>query len=207
MKTVLLGLDAFDPDLLESRWEKGQLKNLEQMAKAGSYSRLAISNPPQSEVSWTSMATGLNPGGHGMFDFVHRNPQNYNLVVSLLPTKQSRLGRQFVSPFEAPTLFDQAADDGYPATALWWPAFFPARPQSPVRTIPGLGTPDIHGRLGVGRLFTSAADVPASTGKTPISRLQPKGQARYEGQLPGPARLRQAGRQLRHRIQRATPGR
>ncbi len=44
---------------------------------------------------------------------------------------------------------------GYPATALWWPAMFPARPELPVNTLPGLGTPDIRGQLGVGTLFTS----------------------------------------------------
>ncbi len=85
-----------------------------------------------------------------MFDFVHRNPKNYGINVSLLPTKQSLVGMQFTPPHSAETIFDHAVTNGYPATSLWWPATFPARLASPVNSIPGLGTPDIAGKLGVG---------------------------------------------------------
>jgi hypothetical protein len=65
------------------------LPNLGKYLESGGYSRFGIANPAQSEVSWTSIATGLDPGGHGLFDFVHRNPANYSLHVSLLPTKKN----------------------------------------------------------------------------------------------------------------------
>jgi hypothetical protein len=68
-------------------------------------------------------------------------------------------GISFVRPHNARTIFDMAADKGYPSTSLWWPATFPARLQSPVRTLPGLGAPDIQGRLGVGSLFTTDLDL------------------------------------------------
>ena len=127
MKTILLGLDAFDPNRFEALFERGLLPNLGKFVEANQYSRFRISNPAQSEVSWTSIATGLNPGAHGMFDFVHRNSKNYGLHVSLLPTQSGIAGTQFVPPYNAKTIFDMAADQGYPATALWWPAMFPAR--------------------------------------------------------------------------------
>lgn len=185
IKTLLLGLDAFDPTLFERLHEQGRLPNLGRYVQAGGYSRFAVANPPQSEVSWTSIATGLNPGGHGMFDFVHRNPATYQLSVSMLPTKRGWLGTQFVPPFTAPTLFEQAAAQGYPATALWWPALFPARQHLPMQTIPGLGTPDIHGRLGVGTLFTPDTDsVPPR--KTTLAPLVRQGAGTYRGVLLGP---------------------
>ena len=53
------------------------LWNLARLAELGGYSEFEIANPPQSEVSWTSIATGLDPGEHGMFDFVHRDPARY----------------------------------------------------------------------------------------------------------------------------------
>ena len=78
MRTLILGLDAFDPTVFERLSEQGKLPNLTKYVEAGGYARFAVTNPPQTEVSWTSMATGLNPGGHGIFDFVHRDPATYN---------------------------------------------------------------------------------------------------------------------------------
>lgn len=190
IKTLILGLDAFDPTVFERLHEQGRLPHLSRYVRAGSYARFAVANPPQSEVSWTSIATGLNPGGHGLFDFVHRNPATYHLSVSMLPTQRGWLGTQFVPPFTAPTLFDQAVTQGYPATALWWPALFPARQHLPVRTIPGLGTPDIHGRLGVGTLFAPDADA-LPPRKTTLAPLVRQGSGDYSGVLLGP---QQAGR-------------
>ena len=98
MKSVLVGFDAFDPVFFENLHNQGKTPNLSKFVNAESYSPFRVTSPPQSEVSWTSIATGLNPGGHGMFDFVHRNPENYGLFVSLLPTKSGILGDSILSP-------------------------------------------------------------------------------------------------------------
>jgi hypothetical protein len=193
MQTLILGLDAFDPTIFERLSEQGKLPNLTKHVEAGGYARFAVANPPQSEVSWTSIATGLNPGGHGIFDFVHRDPATYTLNVSLLPTKGGFTGTQFVPPHAARTIFDQAARQGFPATVLWWPVTFPARPESPVRTLPGLGTPDIQGRLGVGTLFSDHADLADEKRKTPIVTLNQLGKDRYTGLLSGPVRKKRKG--------------
>jgi predicted AlkP superfamily phosphohydrolase/phosphomutase len=186
MKTLILGLDAFDPSFFELMHNQGELPNLGKFVKAKGYSRFRITNPPQSEVSWTSIATGLNPGEHGIFDFVHRDPNTYNLYVSLLPTERSLGGIQFTRPHTARTIFDVASDRGYPATSLWWPATFPARPESPVQTLPGLGTPDIRGRLGVGAFYSSNPDLPDKMGKTPVYILKAQGSDRFTSYLEGP---------------------
>ncbi len=187
MKSFLIGLDAFDPGRFESLLGQGQLPHFEAFLKDGHYRRLVVSNPPQSEVSWTSIATGLNPGGHGMFDFVHRDPASYALYPSLLPLKGGPLGPQFTPPHAARTLFDAALEEGYPATALWWPAGFPARPASPLRSIPGLGTPDIHGQFGVGTLLTADLPAAAAIQKTTLAALEPAAGG-FRGRLPGPRR-------------------
>ncbi|HEX6303012.1 MAG TPA: alkaline phosphatase family protein [Anaerolineales bacterium] len=193
MRTLILGLDAFDPDVFERLHEQGKLRNLADYVKAKRYNRFRVSNPPQSEVSWTSIATGLNPGEHGLFDFVHRDPGTYSLYVSLLPSKEGFGGSHFVRPHRARTIFDTASDKGFPATTLWWPATFPARPESPVRTLPGLGTPDIRGRLGVGTLFTSDADFSADGLKTPVETLKRSRKDDYSAYLPGPVRKTRQG--------------
>lgn len=188
MRTLLIGFDAFDPNILEHLCQTGRMPHLARYLDAGDYARFTVANPPQSEVSWTSIATGLNPGAHGLFDFVHRDPATYGLGVSLLPMKKGLTGTSFVPPYDAQTIFDDVVSRGYPATALWWPATFPARRESPVRTIPGLGTPDIRGRLGVGSYFTTDADRAGMENKIPIHVLEKAGKDRYRGQLEGPER-------------------
>lgn len=186
MRTLILGLDAFDPALFERLANEGKLPHLGRYLQAGGYSRFGVANPPQSEVSWTSIATGLNPGQHGIFDFVHRDPATYSLYPSLLPTRHTLGGTRFVPPFTARTIFDQAASQGFPATSMWWPATFPARLDSPVRTLPGLGTPDIQGKLGVGTLFTTELSNAKQVGKTPHEPLRVAGKDRFAGVLQGP---------------------
>ena len=193
MQTLILGLDAFDANTFERLSERGKLPNLTEYVEVGGYARFAVANPPQSEVSWTSIATGLNPGGHGIFDFVHRDPATYALGVSLLPTKRGLAGTQFVPPYTACTVFDQAVQQGFPAIVLWWPATFPARPESPVHTLPGLGTPDIQGRLGVGTLFSTNAELTQEERKTPVVTLNRHGKDHYAGLLSGPIRKTRQG--------------
>jgi predicted AlkP superfamily phosphohydrolase/phosphomutase len=183
MRTIMVGFDSFDPGVFESLKEAGRMPNLARLVEQGGYSPLEVCSPPQTEVSWTSIATGVDPGSHGLFDFVHRDPQTYIPYVSLLPTKQTVVGEQFLPPYTTKTLFHEAAEMGYPATALWWPALFPARPDIPVATIPGLGTPDIRGQLGVGTYVTTD---PREMKKTKVIRLDSSGKGRFEASLEGP---------------------
>jgi hypothetical protein len=43
---------------------------------------LGTSTPPQSPVAWSNFITGLDPGGHGIFDFIHRDPETYTVAAS-----------------------------------------------------------------------------------------------------------------------------
>lgn len=184
MRSLLIGFDSFDPNTYETLAEKSQLPNLTTLAGKSGYSRLKVSAPPQTEVSWTSIATGADPGTHGIFDFVHRDPSSYSPYISILPTKVGAMGEQFVPPYTAKTLFSEAADMGYPAVALWWPALFPARLELPISTIPGLGTPDIRGQLGVGIYATSNPSIKKE--KTRVTLLREISKGRYAGTLDGP---------------------
>jgi predicted AlkP superfamily phosphohydrolase/phosphomutase len=192
MKTLILGFDSFDPAVFEEMAGKNQLPNFEKFMQNGGYSRLEVCSPPQTEVSWTSIATGADPGGHGIFDFVHRDPATYTPYVSILPMRKSAVGEQFVPPYTAKTFFEEAADLGYPATALWWPAMFPARPDVPVNTLPGLGTPDIRGQLGVGTLFSTEEEEKKKTG---VVELASAGKGRFTASLAGPQTQSRSGPQ------------
>jgi len=192
MKTIIIGFDSFDPAVFEKMAGQNKLTNLSKFVDTKGYSRLEVCSPPQTEVSWTSIATGADPGGHGIFDLVHRDPSTYAPYISILPTKKSAIGEQFVPPYIAKTLFEETAEMGYPATALWWPAMFPARPELPVNTLPGLGTPDIRGQLGVGTLFSTEDE---KKSKTAVTRFVSSGRGRYTAFLNGPLLQSKSGAQ------------
>ena len=76
-RTIVLGFDGMDPKLAQQWMDSGVLPNFKRLAKQGSFQPLPTTNPAQSPVAWASFATGTNPGEHGLFDFLRRNPQTY----------------------------------------------------------------------------------------------------------------------------------
>ena len=76
-KVVILGFDGADSRLLERWMDEGELPNLARLRQEGSSAPLQPTNPPQTPVSWSSFATGTDPGSTEIFDFIKRNPQNY----------------------------------------------------------------------------------------------------------------------------------
>ena len=76
-KVVIIGFDGADARLVERYMAEGQLPNLAKLRDEGSYAPLLPTNPPQTPVSWSSFATGTNPGKTEIFDFLKRDPANY----------------------------------------------------------------------------------------------------------------------------------
>ncbi len=54
----------------------GRLPNLAALKARGGYSPLTPTVPAQTPVSWATFSTGLDPGGHEIFDFLKRDPAN-----------------------------------------------------------------------------------------------------------------------------------
>jgi len=76
-RVVILGFDGADPNLVDQYLAEGKLPNLARLKEQGSYLRLGTTNPPQTPVSWSSFATGLNPGRTEIFDFLRRIDGSY----------------------------------------------------------------------------------------------------------------------------------
>jgi hypothetical protein len=89
-------------------------------------------------------------------------------------------------------MFDAAVKDGYPGISLWWPATFPAKLESPVWSVPGLGTPDIFGRLGVG-IYYSLDGKPNRIQKTRFETLKKSIDGDYIGEISGPEKATLSG--------------
>ena len=72
---IVIGFDGMDPRLSERMMDAGELPHFDRLRQNGGYKPLATSNPPQSPVAWASFINGAGPGSHGIFDFIHRNPE------------------------------------------------------------------------------------------------------------------------------------
>src|SRR3989449_6909107 len=81
-KLIILGIDGMDPQLLARFMQEGKMPNFATLAQRGSFKPLTSSIPPQSPGAWANMITGRNAGGHGLFDFIHRDPKTLALYFS-----------------------------------------------------------------------------------------------------------------------------
>ena len=81
-RLIILGIDGMDPQLLHQFMREGKMPNFAQLAAQGDFRQLTTSIPPQSPVAWSNLITGMNAGGHGIFDFIHRDPKTMALYFS-----------------------------------------------------------------------------------------------------------------------------
>jgi len=75
-RVVVLGFDGMDAGIVEQMMAAGRLPNLAALKARGGFSPLTPTVPAQTPVSWATFSTGLDPGGHEIFDFLKRNPQD-----------------------------------------------------------------------------------------------------------------------------------
>ena len=75
-RIVVLGFDGVDAGVVEGMLAAGRLPNLAALKARGAYSPLTPTVPAQTPVSWSTFSTGLDPGGHEIFDFLKRDPAN-----------------------------------------------------------------------------------------------------------------------------------
>jgi predicted AlkP superfamily phosphohydrolase/phosphomutase len=162
-RLIVLGIDGMDPGFLERHWR--ELPTLDRLRHEGDFRRLATTNPPQSPVAWSTFITGLNPGGHGIYDFVHRDPDTMQPVSSMSSASQG--GQQLeLGPYILPLtagrvvsnrrgvpFWKMLSDSGVPVTVLRMPTDFPPV-ECEAHALSGMGTPDLRGSFGTFAYFT-----------------------------------------------------
>ncbi len=165
-KVIVLGIDGLDPQLLHRYMQDGRMPNFQRLEREGSFHELVTSIPPQSPVAWSNVITGMNPGGHGIFDFIHRDPDTMQPRFSIASVEAPRhtlnLGNWSLplSAGKATLLrhgkaFWQILDEhDIPATVVHMPVNFPPV-ESRERTLAGMGTPDMEGTYGIFSFYTS----------------------------------------------------
>lgn len=181
-KVIVVGIDGMDPRLCARMMDEGLLPHLAKLRSGGGFSTLGTSTPPQSPVAWASFINGAGPGDHGIFDFIHRHPEDqcaapFYAAAETLPGEGHwdvggyRLQLDFW-PFnhKPPTavlrrhgvpFWDYLDAAGVPTTFYDLPSNYPASPShyGHHRCLCGMGTPDMLGGFGTYQHF--AEDNPA----------------------------------------------
>src|SRR6185295_15917099 len=87
-KLVILGFDGADAELTRQWMAEGKLPNLAKLAQEGTFGPLRSTIPSQTPVSWSTFATGLNPGRHTIFDFLKRDVATYRPSFAMYDQKR-----------------------------------------------------------------------------------------------------------------------
>ena len=80
-RVFVIGIDGATFDLLGPWIEEGKLPNFRKVMEEGSYGRIESTIPPISPPAWASFMTGVNPGKHGIYDFVTFRPNSFEKVL------------------------------------------------------------------------------------------------------------------------------
>jgi predicted AlkP superfamily phosphohydrolase/phosphomutase len=175
-RVVVLGIDGMDPDILREALElyPERLKNFARLAAEGGIHPLGTSIPPQSPVAWSNFITGMNPGGHGIYDFIHRDLMTREPVpgsikgmagshIDLWGQWKFPIGGSSETNRSGESFWVTLAKHGIPADIWRMPANFPVEPAEGL-SFPGMNTPALDSPYGTYTIFSS--DPPAKKKKS-----------------------------------------
>jgi predicted AlkP superfamily phosphohydrolase/phosphomutase len=115
-KVLVIALDGATFDLIEPWAAAGYLPNLQRLLHQGAYARLESTQPPITGAAWTSFQTGVQPGRHGIFDWLTRKDGSYQLV----PISSQSIQRE--------VLWEYLSRHGKRVGVMSVPVSYPARP-------------------------------------------------------------------------------
>jgi len=152
-RVIILGFDAVEPSIVDAMLTAGELPNLAKLRDQGTYQRLASSNPPQSPTAWSSFATCLRPGNHGIYDFLRRDPSTYFPGLGFGVTKHPELTADgavakpahYEGYRKGETLWAAANRHGARCKLLIVPYAYPIEPLKNSSVLAGLEVPDLRG--------------------------------------------------------------
>ncbi|MCI0734422.1 MAG: alkaline phosphatase family protein, partial [Methylococcaceae bacterium] len=147
--------------------------NFSRLAEQGGFMNLGTSVPPQSPVAWSNFITGMDSGGHGIFDFIALDrklllPYQSTSKTEQPDTEPLAFGKWRIPLVSGKTLqmrdgqafWEILEQHGVKTTMVSIPANYP-----PIETggkaISGMGTPDMRGTSGTFSFYTDAPEFKA----------------------------------------------
>lgn len=197
-RMILLGVDGMDPTYLQQFMAEGVLPNLARLAKQGGFMPLGTSIPPQSPVAWSNFITGMNPGGHGIFDFIALDRTSLLPYLSAARVEKSTreplaIGRWRIPLSAEKTVllrdgqaFWEILDArGVAATMFRVPVNYPPV-DAGEQSLAGMGTPDLRGTSGTFSYFTGDPDIKAGGVSGGVIRRAQLSAGQFSGTVEGP---------------------
>jgi len=183
-RCVIVGFDGLDPRRAAALMDAGRLPHLAGLRATGTFMPLATTCPPISPVAWSTFATGVNPGKHGIFDFLNRDPRTClpELSSARITPKGAELLRKS-RPF-----WHLLGERGVFATILRVPVTFPPERFRGL-CLTAMCTPDIRGTQGEFTVFQTDPPAGATTGGRRIQVTvtgAPGARRCVQSALPGP---------------------
>src|SRR5262245_38105998 len=198
-RVIVIGLDGLEPGIVDSMLASGQLPHLAELRRRGGYSRVATTSPAQTPVAWSTFATGVNPGGHGIFDFIRRDPRTYlpDFALNRYEARGAFLPPKAVNLRRGTPVWEVLSAAGIGSTIVRCPCTYPPD-SSNGRMLSGMGVPDLRGGLGTSTYYTTADSVSPGESEN-LLRVEPRPDGAIETSLIGP-RSPKGGSDLRFEI-------
>ena len=114
-RVVFIGLDGTPYTFMQRLIAEGRAPNAARLVGQGSLLRMNSVWPWVSSAAWSTMMTGVNPGKHGIFGFVDRDPATYKQFI---PTSRHMMAR---------TLWEVLSDAGKRVIVVNVPVTYPPR--------------------------------------------------------------------------------
>ncbi len=121
MKTLIIGLDGGTWDLFGPLCDLDVMPNLAALRARSAWGPLRSTQPPFTAPAWASFATGVNPGKHGVLNFI----QAGNSPAALLRGQGTPVNSTHI---RAPLLWEYFSARGRPTGVINVPLSYPLRP-------------------------------------------------------------------------------
>lgn len=166
-RMIVLGVDGMDPVMLQGFMDDGIMPNFSKLAGQGSFMNLGTSVPPQSPVAWSNFITGMDSGGHGIFDFIALDRKAMVPYLSTAKVEKPNRGPLAIGRWRIPLASEKTLqmrdglafweileDRGISTSMFQIPANYPPI-ETGGRAVSGMGTPDMRGTSGTFTFFTT----------------------------------------------------
>ncbi len=159
-KVIVIGLDGLDEEIVKTMLASGELPHLARLRAEGGYSPVATTTPAQTPVAWSTFATGTNPGRHGIFDFLRRDPGTYfpDFALNRHESRGLFQAPRAVNLRQGTPVWELLGEAGVGSTVVRCPCTYPPDPVKG-RMLSGMGVPDLRGGLGTPTYYTTAEAV------------------------------------------------
>ena len=119
VKFMVLSIDGVPYGLVEKMIDRGDMPNLASLVSQNGLKKMRSVQPTVSCVAWSSYMTGVNPGKHGIYGFIDRQPGTFDLMFPNSATRTaddlwsilSREGKR-VFGMNVPTTYPPQATNG-----------------------------------------------------------------------------------------------